>query len=1487
MRSLRVLALLLVLSSALSTQHPALLCAQVITTVAGGQWVFRGDGGPATAAALGSVQGVAVDAAGNVLVADRDNHMVFRISSTGVLSILAGNGISGFSGENGEASSASLSAPYGVAVDSQGNVFISSERSGRVHRVSPTGKITTVAGGACCSLGDGGPATRAWLAQPKGIAIDAAGNLFIAESESHRVRKVTPSGIIMTVAGNGTRGDYGDGGPATMAMLRYPYGVATDVTGNLYVADRGNGRIRKVDTQGTITTITIRGVSCPDSTAVDMNGNIYVADEGKSQIYRASIDGVVTTIAGTGTRTFAGDDGPASRASVNCPMGVAVDSNGNIYIGDTNNNRVRKVDRSGIITTVGGNGLFKFAGDAHPAVDASLNGPSGLAIDASGNLYIADTVNNRIRIVGTNGTITTAAGTEIQGAAGDGGLANRAQLTFPEGVALDSAGNLYIADTWNGRIRKVIPDGTIGTLVWRIGSLLTSVAVDQAGNVYFADYNHHGVSKISPSGVVTRVAGDGYMDSGGTGRFSGDGGAATAASLNFPQGLALDRAGNIFIADEWNNRVRKITTDGIITTVAGGGGPATGDGGPATRAWLSSPMSVEVDWAGNLYTFERDTNRVRKVSPAGIITTVAGTGSLGFSGDGGPAANASLNFSGIYVSGGLAIDGIGNLFVADTGNDRIRKVLAAPPSFSVNPTSAKMSAVSGSPAVGAQQIAISGGVDGLTWAARATTESGGNWLSAAPATGATPGTTVINVNVANLAAGTYRGAITVQAPLAAPPVQTVTVELTVTPAPKPQLVVEPGSLIFEALAGGDAPGPQTLRVTNGGEGTLDWTAKVEALGGGSWLSLGSSSGAVSATSSANVPISISLAGLRPGIHSTLITIESQRAQQTQTLEATLLLSQTSKRLVVSQSGLSFTGIERRGTAVRQTVAVFNTGQGTMDWTASASTLSGGNWLSVTPASGRSDAAALTPALVEVAVNFSGLREGQYSGLIRVEAPGSRDSPQYVTVDATVLPAGSQLGTQVRPTGLIFTAVAGSSSPSSQLLRMTTPRSEGQEARSGILTFDGGDWIEILPRNLVVSADDPRSIVVQPSLGSKPPGAYRGQLTFLFDDGNTQVVNILFLVVRPGGTAAAESPGAPGELTPTGYSLQPAASSCTPQRLHAVHRTLSNNFSAPVGWSTPIEVQVADDCGNAVTNATVVASFTNGDAPLMLASQKDGTYAATWRPGNAAKQATVTVRAALSPLQPTELSATGEVPDSAGAPALFGGGIVSGASFAKGASLAPGSIISVFGRRMAQGLNNASSLPLARSLGGASLKIGDIDAPLFFSSDGQINAQIPFELTPGTRPQALLKARLTGGTETVAVPETITIVPARPGIFATTQDGKGQGVIMDTANRLVDAANPAKVGDVVVVYCTGLGATNPAVRSGEAAPTSPLAKVVTPVTVTIGGQPATVQFAGLTPGYAGLYQVNVQIPSGVTPGSAVPLVISQDSIPSNAVTLALR
>ena len=546
--------------------------------------------------------------------------------------------IAGGIGDGGLATESVLNAPYEVTVDESGNLYIADSSNHRIRKVDTTGTITTVAGtGRSGFSGDGGPATAARLDSPTGVAVDGSGNLYIADQKNHRIRKVDTAGKITTVAGTGTAGFSDDGGSATGARLNYPRGVAVDGSGNLYIADQDNHSIRKVDTAGTI-----------------------------------------TTVAGTGTGSFGGDGGQATAAGLNKPNSVALDGSGNLYIADWYNHRIRKVDTAGTITTVAGTGSYGFSGDGGQATAAQLFFPESVAVDGSGNLYIVDTSNRRIRKVDTAGTITTFAGTGTNGFSGDGGQATAAQLNRPRGAAADGSGNLYIADQYNRRIRKVDTAGTITTFVGvgtggfggdggpATGALLyfPRVTVDGSGNLYIADASNHRVRKVDTAGTITTVAGT------GTSGTSGDGGPATEAQLNLPSGVAVDGSGNLYIADTSNHRIRKVDSSGIITTFAGTGTAGfSGDDGSATAAQLSSPRGVAVDGSGNLYIADNSNHRIRKVDTAGMITTVAGTGTAGFSGDGGSATAAQLN-SPISV----AVDGSGNVFITDSNNHRVRKV---------------------------------------------------------------------------------------------------------------------------------------------------------------------------------------------------------------------------------------------------------------------------------------------------------------------------------------------------------------------------------------------------------------------------------------------------------------------------------------------------------------------------------------------------------------------------------------------------------------------------------------------------------------------------------------------------------------------------------------------------------------------------------------------------------------------------------------------
>lgn len=447
------------------------------TVVAGiGEAGFSGDGGIATAATLDWPQAVATDASGNVFIADTNNDRIRRVdASTGVINTIAGGGDS--TAEGIVATSANVVAPQGIAATPEGLLLVSTGR--RVRRIA-AGVITTIAGnGQACHSGEGGPATQARMCTPRGIAVDAVGNTYIADHYGHRIVKVSASGIASTLVGDGFGGSFGDGGPANLARVQYPYGMAIDEDGNLLIADMGNDRIRRVDLHAdppAISTIVGTGghgfygdegpasaaqLNRPYDVTVDTAGNLFIADLGNARVRRVdAVTGSITTVAGNGTTTIDGDGGPAIEAGVDEPTDVAVDAAGNLYIGEAWRNVVRKVDPSGTITRFAGDGYYagaggRYNGDGIPATLASLDFPIDVVVDSAGTVYISDGSNSRVRRVNAMGIIETVIGNGLCRYSGDGGPASQAGICFPDDLAFDAAGNLYITDYGDAVARKI------------------------------------------------------------------------------------------------------------------------------------------------------------------------------------------------------------------------------------------------------------------------------------------------------------------------------------------------------------------------------------------------------------------------------------------------------------------------------------------------------------------------------------------------------------------------------------------------------------------------------------------------------------------------------------------------------------------------------------------------------------------------------------------------------------------------------------------------------------------------------------------------------------------------------------------------------------------------------------------------------------------------------------------------------------------------
>ncbi len=526
-------------------------------------------------------------------------------------------------------------------------------------------KVTTVVGGA---TQEGVPATQAALIFPEYAVVDAQGNLYISDFGSNRVRKVGPSGTITTYAGTGVAGFSGDGGPAVRAQLSAVTGLALDPAGNLYIADQGNARIRRVNRAGIITTIAgtgtpvtsgdtgpalEAGICFPWALAFDRAGNLYVSDSHDNLVRRIDPSGHIITVAGGGLAAASeregekalGDGGDAGRATLNTPRGLAVDDDGNLYIADRQNNRVRRVDHSGTISTL-----------------ARLELPNALALDGQGNLFVSG--NSTIHKVDLRTGVVSLYAGSVRGFDGDHHPALQTRFGFhsPAGLTFDGDGNLLAVDSANGRVRRIdARSGVVTTVAGGRSSegpagvstgLLApvGVALDRSGNLYISESNGHRILEMDSHGNLRTVAGTGING------YAGDGGPATSATLNFPFDVAVSASGDIYIGDEGNSAIRKVSPSGRITTPV------------HNSAYVIDALAL--DESGNVYFSDVARCVVRKLDALGRVTVVAGIeNSCGFAGDGGPATSAHLN-----NPLGIATDASGHLYIADYGNNRVRRV---------------------------------------------------------------------------------------------------------------------------------------------------------------------------------------------------------------------------------------------------------------------------------------------------------------------------------------------------------------------------------------------------------------------------------------------------------------------------------------------------------------------------------------------------------------------------------------------------------------------------------------------------------------------------------------------------------------------------------------------------------------------------------------------------------------------------------------------
>jgi len=567
---------------------------------------------------------------------------------------------------------------------------------------------------------------------------------------------------------------------------------------------------------------------------------------------------------------------------------------------------------------------------------------------------------------------------------------------------------------------------------------------------------------------------------------------------------------------------------------------------------------------------------------------------------------------------------------------------------------------------------------------------------------------------------------------------------------------------------------------------------------------------------------------------------------------------------------------------------------TIPWTLSTHTYQGGNWLTVTPTSGNSVPGA-APTTLTTTVSPTGLAAQDYYGAVILTPTDGVHPPVTIAIVLHIVPPGTAAPPVVTPSGLLFLGTPGATlKPQSFTISNLTSTPLAFNA----VASASPSWFTFAPASATIGAGQSTSITVTATLGSMTAGVFPASIKLLFGDGSSQTVALLLVISATAGSARPSDVSIPSPVLPSGtrdlgpvraspriipspypvissndtpelspFAVSPrATAACTASKLLPVFTTIGTGFNTPAAWPTPLVVQVVDDCGNAFNTGSVIVSFSDGDPPIGLLAIGNGNWAGTWVPQNNSAGFTVRADAQQLPLTGSVL-VSGQVLSNPTVPVVSKGGIVSNADFASAPAV--GLLVSIFGSGLADGSLGDTGVPLPPQLGSTSVVLSGVELPLLYVSNTQINVAIPFTIQTNTSQQLVV---LRGNA--VSVPVSLAVFASEPSILSASGSGSGQGLIFNavTGTR-ADTNAPAGAGDYLVMYALGLGAVTPSLTIADGTPSSPYEYAVGPVTVTIGGVPATVLFAGLTPGYVGLYQVNVMMPTGVTPGSQVPVTVS--------------
>lgn len=741
-----------------------------------------------------------------------------------------------------------------------------------------------------------------------------------------------------------------------------------------------------------------------------------------------------------------------------------------------------------------------------------------------------------------------------------------------------------------------------------------------------------------------------------------------------------------------------------------------------------------------------------------------------------------------------------------------------------------------------------------------------SWLRVSLTSATTPAIVTVSVDQARMTPGTFNGRLRLAVannPNLPPTFVPVTLVVT---AATPKLEIAPNLLSFDASASSAGKHTGAFQVSNKGSGSILFSISV--VNGSRWLTAVSAGSIVDPRNPVQVSVEADSTGLQPGIYRDILRVSSTACpvDQPQFCDIPVLLRVTpsAPRLTLDQTGLRFLQRPGASTPVTREVRLSSSEPGTpVSWTAEM--MRGGEWFSLGSGAGTASQASPSSLKVNVRTSTSGLAAGRYYGLIRIDAPSAVNPTQYIVTVLQVSPATDPVEIDLNPGGVMFTGTARTAQQVRATVAMNVDSATPVAFQAAAATTDGAAWLSVTPASGNASLAQNQALTITADPRALNAGIYTGSVT-VASGTTSRAVNVVFIVTD----AASDAAPAPGIR----------AATCSPNRAAVASTGMPDNFSIPAGWPSTIAVQVRDNCGAAVNSATVVARFTNGDPPLTLDADDapTGIYSATWQPGGVSNPMNVTISALTAAYPEAKAAIAGGVRENK-VPTLARGGVVHPFDRQLGGLLAPGQPVEVYGAELA-GTSEGTFVPLPPTFKGTNILIGPYDAPLFFVSPGQLNAQIPSELTPGRTYPIIVSAN-----GAITIPDQLDIVGVQPGVAAFSDNTL---IVQHGSDySLVTPANPAKRGEFLIMYLVGLGATNPTVATGAASPsTVPLGQPTNAVTMTIDGSPVTPAFIGLTPGGVGLFQINFQVPSNARLNESLEVIVRQSGYAAKTTTLTV-